>query len=205
LLADGTNAAIAWATGVLAAATIALVAATLSLARHAGRANRDAAKPHMVLKLRPLSAQRWVIRASNIGLGAARSVQANLILHHAAAREERPWNEPVIEPGENHEFNLPSGTFDFATFAQQYPMIELSGTMRDTLGNDHKIQDVVDVEAYAAQYAALHERLPDNYEERLADALETIAQTFAHRKHFDRILDPMRAVEADPGNDAPST
>lgn len=114
--------------------------------REARRTREQAVRPALALDLVSVGALYAEIGIVNVGRGAA--LDADLTLSFLAADEgaesaRRRWTWPLIQPGQRFQFAPPDADGkshpNLGVWAPIFPRVTLTGTVRDSLGKDHRV------------------------------------------------------------------
>lgn len=174
--------ALVFVTVRLVGSTSALAQVTENLVSAADRANANAARPHLVLSMHNLAPKLFVIRVTNVGLGAALNNDGLLVIRsnddRQLADDTRVWREPLLEAGAHQDFRPPDidGQFpDLDTLTMHYGQITLTGTTHDTFGNELQIDaEIREVKMFRDQLADNRRLLVDSPIDRIARSIEKI-------------------------------
>lgn len=114
---------------------------------------------------------------TNVGVGAALDVDVELAFEPGGGFKRR-WRSAVLTPGDGSDFLLrtPGGFASLDELTQTHETMHLSGSCRDALGNEHTINETVEIRESWQLTQAASERVKVDYQKKMADQLEAIAK-----------------------------
>ncbi len=207
------------ANSALVAAIVALVLVTLLYAIPAWRMAREAERtrllsilPRVALGVKNLGAGIGFITVGNIGKGSAVNVRATLtfeglgesreVAFHILSEDET--NEYMPKFGEGGEF------LRMDELTANCKHVSLIGVMEDALGNEHEINERIDLWNVWEITKTSHRHLPPDYERQTADSLKDIKdemrklERLAQNVYY-RVWPPVFAEEETPAEQQPSS
>ena len=126
---------------------------TQRMAREMTRARELSAAPNLVASIAFVGQGEAVVRVTNVGQGAA--LDADLTIEFIPAGESKArspvrWTPSVVTPFERSDFYAPTDRPRpvIAEFAETFPKVTLTGSVRDSLGNVVDVRDELDVAGY---------------------------------------------------------
>ncbi len=115
-------------------------------------ARLQSVRPRLALSLLYRGPTMAFVQVKNVGQGPALEVDIELAFEPAEGgtlpREVRRWRFPLVAPGEDHWF-APSygeggGLLDVHGLAAAFDRLTLTGTIRDTLGDGHRVDERIE-------------------------------------------------------------
>jgi hypothetical protein len=140
-----------------------------------GRA--EAIRPKLALEFHRLAPTVTTIAVRNVGPGVAFAVDVKIafVPHEGDAASEQRWRANILESGAQGDFMPPGDLNDNLNgLPSMFREIRLSGTLKDTDGIEHAVQDeVVDLADWREALHDARQRFTQaEPERRLAEALE---------------------------------
>ena len=166
-------------TGVLVLITAYYAFHTQRMASEMVLARQQAVAPHLVMSIAYVGNGVGVVRVTNVGQGAALDAYLELTFQPPHDRQQAAhvihWTPSVVTPFERSDFYMPGRPHTYMRdFAETYPRVTLQGTVKDTLGNESRVDDEIDVARYYGQ-------TKDEYTKLGYDPQEVALRTVGHQ------------------------
>lgn len=135
-------------------------------------------RPQLKGTLQPIGPVNLDLMIKNIGNGSANGVELSYWLE-GCDQTKRNWTKPLISPNDYDTFFIPVAEDKNETsmdyFKNNQTIIRIVGKYHDILGNEHKIDDSIDVTAYVKQFEVTSVRYSEPTDEQLVKHLKEIS------------------------------
>lgn len=171
-------------TAVLVAVTAYYAWQTYQIVQEMRRARGAQVMPRVAASLRILGVDLVMPRVVNVGPGPALTVDLQIGFGPGGPGQHvRRWTTPVMAPGQAHDFLPPpdpakgGGPMDVTALSATYGTVRVTGAYRDALGTEFSVDDEIDIAAWWPLLLAADERVPDDWDEDTAKALEKMSKS----------------------------
>ena len=134
--------------------------------------------PKLAISVTSLGGGNGMWRVSNVGPGPAMDV--DLQIAPEPGGQPRRWKEPVVMPGEGHDFIPATGqgsgseAFLLDNQTKLYAALRLTGSYRDALGDQHGVDERFDIRAWWEFKKASLERFKPDWRDEVPKHLKAI-------------------------------
>jgi hypothetical protein len=173
-------------TTTLALANVLLVGVTLWYAKSTSgmlkemRVARAAQLlPKVLVTIWHRPAGHGFLRLLNAGAGPAFDVKVELTLEPNGP--SRSWSAKLVTPGESHDFvpspeEEPNGLLGLNDLTSRYTHVRLSGSCRNALGDEHPIEEQMEIRDYWRQMKSAEHIRPEEWPREMTKHLKEIAE-----------------------------
>lgn len=133
--------------------------------------------PKLVLTAKSLGGGNGLWRVQNVGPGPATDVDVQIAPEPGG--QPRRWKEPVVVPGEVHDFIPATGEQSSEAFlldnqTKRFSNLRLTGSYRDALGDEHQVDERFDIRDWWEFKKASLERFERDWRDEVPKHLKTI-------------------------------
>jgi len=173
-----SSTAIAWLTVALIGVTAFYAFQTLRLVQEMQKARAGQLLPKLSIRIYPIGAGNAFWRVINVGPGPAIGVDIQIAPEPGG--QPRRWLEPVVMPGETHDFipmigvGQPSAALNLDNQTKLYSHLHLTGTYKDVFGTEHTADERFDLRAWWEFLKGAKHRFLPEFEEELPKRLKAM-------------------------------